>query len=258
MKADLSFLWLEITGKCQLQCVHCYADSSPTGTHGAMTGDDWSRVIDEARALGVTMVHFIGGEPTLHADLPTLVQYALTRGLIVEVFSNLAHVTPSLWEVFGLPGVRLATSYYADDPTQHEAITKKRGTYSRTRANIGEALRRFIPLRVGVIDTHRGQRVKQAVTELKALGVTDIGTDKLRQVGRGARSDTPGVDQLCGGCARGKVSVASNGEVWPCAFSRWMPLGNVQTTPLGEIVTVPKMEEIRSRLSMITGRCAPA
>ena len=24
--AELSFLWLEITGKCQLRCTHCYAN----------------------------------------------------------------------------------------------------------------------------------------------------------------------------------------------------------------------------------------
>ncbi|PWK82464.1 hypothetical protein C8D88_11357 [Lentzea atacamensis] len=26
---DLRFAWLEITGKCQLSCTHCYADSGP-------------------------------------------------------------------------------------------------------------------------------------------------------------------------------------------------------------------------------------
>jgi MoaA/NifB/PqqE/SkfB family radical SAM enzyme len=91
---DVSFLWLEITGKCQLHCTHCYADSGPAVTHGAMTEDDWSRVIDEARTLGVTMVQFIGGEPILHPNLSRLVQHALGRELTVEVFSNLVRVTP--------------------------------------------------------------------------------------------------------------------------------------------------------------------
>ncbi len=25
----LSFIWLELTARCNLECVHCYADSSP-------------------------------------------------------------------------------------------------------------------------------------------------------------------------------------------------------------------------------------
>jgi hypothetical protein len=63
-----SFLWLEITGRCGLGCSHCYAGSGPSGSHGAMTAGDWRSVISQAADLGVSMVQFIGGEPTLHPD----------------------------------------------------------------------------------------------------------------------------------------------------------------------------------------------
>lgn len=195
-----SFLWLEITGKCQLECVHCYAESGPAGSHGVMTRADWLRVLDEAAEFDVGMVQFIGGEPTLHPDLPELVEYASTRGLAVEVFSNLVHVPPRLWEVFALPGVRLACSYYSDDPGQHAAITK-RPSLERTRANIAEAVRRAIPLRVGVVDLADEQRSQQAVAELESLGVSEVGSDRLRQVGRGLRDEQASTDQLCGNCA---------------------------------------------------------
>lgn len=178
----VSFLWLEITGRCQLSCSHCYADSGPIGTHGAMTTEDWRRVIDQAAALGVNMVQFIGGEPTLHPDLPVLIDHSLTAGVRVEVFSNLVHVPPSLWETFGRPGVGLACSYYSDRPRQHARITGTAGSHARTRANIVEAVRRSIPLRVGVVDVGDGQRVEQAITELRALGVSEVGYDRLRQV----------------------------------------------------------------------------
>src|SRR5882757_9991871 len=118
-----SFLWLEITGKCQLECTHCYAESGPTGTHGALTSDDWMRVLDQAVALGVTMVQFIGGEPTLHPALLQLIDHALNLRLEVEVFSNLVHVTPQMWTCFERPGVRLACSYYSDEAAQHVAVT---------------------------------------------------------------------------------------------------------------------------------------
>src|ERR1700733_14611803 len=117
---ELHFLWLEITGKCQLSCEHCYADSGPTGTHGSMTLDQWKTVIDEARILGVTMVQFIGGEPTTHPGLFSLIRHSLAKGIEVEVFSNLVRISTELWEVFSRPGVRLATSYYSDSPSEHE------------------------------------------------------------------------------------------------------------------------------------------
>src|SRR5690606_35962982 len=120
-----------------------------------MTTTDWLRVLDQAAALGVEMVQFIGGEPTLHPDLPRLVEHAPHHGLAVEVFTNLVHVTAELWELFSRPGVSLATSYYSDDPAEHAGITG-RPSHLRTKANIAEAIRRGIPLRVGVIDLGGG------------------------------------------------------------------------------------------------------
>lgn len=249
VKTELSFLWLEITGECQLMCTHCYADSGPRGTRGTMTDNDWRRVIDEAETLGVKMVQFIGGEPTLHASFPELVRYALDRRLLVEVFSNLVQVPDDQWEVFSLPGVRLATSYYADDAGQHDAITRRRSSYTKTKANILEALRRSIPLRVGVIDVHDGQRVAEAIAELKEIGVTEIDVDHLRHVGRGARDQQSDTSQLCGACARGKVAIASNGDVWPCVFSRWMPVGNILSTTLKSVLTSAEMEAVIAQLN---------
>jgi MoaA/NifB/PqqE/SkfB family radical SAM enzyme len=40
---DLRFLWLEITGKCNLFCTHCYAESGPQAElYGNMTYCDWT------------------------------------------------------------------------------------------------------------------------------------------------------------------------------------------------------------------------
>jgi MoaA/NifB/PqqE/SkfB family radical SAM enzyme len=121
---QLRLVWLELTGRCQLRCTHCYAESGPESDHGTMTADDWRRVLDESAAVGAQEVVIIGGEPTLHPDLPELVRYALDRGMRVEVFSNLARPLPdALWALFETPGVRLATSYYSADARTHEKIT---------------------------------------------------------------------------------------------------------------------------------------
>lgn len=244
---DLGFVWLEITGRCQLECVHCYAESGPAGTHGQMSRDDWRRVIDEAAALGAGMVQFIGGEPTLHPDLEGLIAHARGAGVEVEVFSNLVHAPARLWEVFGAGGVRLACSYYSDNPEQHAAITG-RNTYMRTKANIVEALARSIPLRVGVIDLGDTQRTRQATAELAELGVSEIGHDVLRGVGRGVRTGAAGVEQLCGNCTNGVLAISPSGEVWPCVFSRWLPIGNVLTESLPAIISGERFAQVRHDL----------
>jgi MoaA/NifB/PqqE/SkfB family radical SAM enzyme len=242
---DLRFAWLEITGKCQLSCTHCYADSGPRGTEGVLRTSDWFRVIDDVAELGARSVQFIGGEPTLHPDLPEFVDRALGAGLSVEVFSNLVHVGPRLWDTFSRPGVRLATSYYSDTASQHETITRRRGSHARTRANIAEALDRDIPVRAGVIDVSSSnrigrQRTHAAVAELVELGVTTVGVDRLRGVGRGANA-SPGTDQLCGRCGHGAVAVSPSGDVWPCVFARWISLGNVLDMDLPRILSTVKL-----------------
>ncbi len=192
-------------------------------------------------------MQYIGGEPTLHPSLPALIEHARHRDVEVEVFSNLVHVKPELWDVLSQPGVRLATSYYSTDPGEHGAITRRR-TYERTKANIAEAVRRSIPLRAGVVDLWDGQRSDQAVNELRELGVTEIGTDRLRQVGRGVRTGQAGLDQLCGHCGNGKIAVSPTGDVWPCVFSRWLSVGNVRDRALAEILSGPQMAKVGARL----------
>lgn len=244
---DIHFAWLEITGKCQLECRHCYADSGPAGTHGSLTVEDWCRVIDQLADGGTRMVQFIGGEPTLHPKLPELVYYARRWGLLVEVFSNLVHVPGPLWAVFEQPGVSLATSYYSDDADEHAAITR-RPTYVRTRANIAEAIRRGIHVRAGVIDLQDGQRSRPAQRELVSLGVQEIGTDTLREVGRGGGSRPASASQLCGNCTSGVIAISPQGAVWPCVFSRWMALGNVRNANLADIVAGADAQAARAEL----------
>jgi len=162
-----------------------------------------------------------------------------------------------MWEVFSQPGVRLATSYYTDESDEHEGITRGRGSHARTRANIAEAVRRSVPLRAGVIDLAAGQRVEQATAELKALGVDgEVRVDHLREVGRGVRAVGPDPSQLCGGCGRGMVAVGTDGSVWPCVISRWLPVGNVRQEPLAEILAGPAMRQTVSMLARHASRSA--
>ena len=244
----LRFVWLEITGKCQLSCTHCYADSGPNGSHGTMTAGDWRRTIDQVAEAGAGLVQFIGGEPTMHPDLSGLIDHALGRGLEVEVFSNLVHIPAPLWEVFERPGVRLATSWYSDDPAEHAQITK-RPTHARTLSNITEARRRNIPLRAGLIGVLESQRSDQARAQLDTLDLGEVRYDDLRGVGRGAQTEAePDTSVLCGRCAHGNLAVAPDGQVWPCVFTRWLPVGNVRDQSLGEIMASDRMATVVGQL----------
>ncbi|MGW8374244.1 radical SAM protein [Streptomyces sp. ODS28] len=252
-----TFLELEITSRCQLTCTHCYAESGPTGDHGTMNGDEWRRVLSEAAELGVHTVQFIGGEPTLHPEFAELLGYALGVGLRVEVYSNLYRLGAKEWALLERPGVGLATSYYSDDPAEHDAITSRTGSHARTRANIAEAVRRGIALRVGIIHMHEGQRSEQARAELEALGVERVSVDRVRGVGNAAGALLPSTSALCGRCADGIAAILPDGTVAPCVMGRFLPAGHVQGTSLARVFTSPRWHQVAASIPRAKRGCVP-
>ncbi|MCC3766322.1 radical SAM protein [Streptomyces sp. UNOC14_S4] len=249
----LKTLELEITGGCQLACTHCYASSSPQGTHGSMTLADWTRAISEAAGLGIPQVQLIGGEPTLHPRWVELVDHALGRGLAVEIYSNLFHVGRRAWDVFARDGVTLATSYYSDRAEEHDRITTRPGSHARTRANIVEACRRGIVVRAGVVGVLDGQRVQEARAELGAMGVVHVRVDRQRAFGRADGGAVPDPGELCGRCGTGRVAVLSDGSVCPCAISRFMACGNVKDQSLADVLASPEWRATVSRVPARAG-----
>jgi MoaA/NifB/PqqE/SkfB family radical SAM enzyme len=231
-------IWAELTGNCQLECIHCYADSGPSGSHGKMTAKHWMDVVDDAKNLGASMVQFIGGEPTMHPQFPAILRHAVHTDIEIEVYTNLVHVTDEVWELLTAPKVSLAFSYYSKDAVQHNAVTM-RNSHAATRRNAAKAVALRIPIRAGVIDAGAGQ-VDGAKADLLDLGITRIGVDRIRAVGRGGGND---VSELCGRCGQGVAAVSPNGEVWPCVFSRWMPVGSVLTSSLAEILASRAMAD---------------
>lgn len=251
---QLVSLWAEVTGKCQLSCVHCYAGSGPEGTHGTMTVGQWKTVLTDAAALGTRAVCFIGGEPTMYPDLPELVRHALSEGMEVEVYTNLVFVSRKMWELFELPGVRVATSWYSSDREEHKQVTG-RDTWRQTLANIEEVTRRGIRLRVGIIDgIVPGQHVQEGAALLRERGVTNVGSDYLREFGRGTTCD-PG--QACGNCGQGRAAILPDGTVTPCPLTRWMDAGNVADVSLAAIL--PTVTELADTIPAVQRRkCEPS
>jgi MoaA/NifB/PqqE/SkfB family radical SAM enzyme len=249
--ASCSFVWFEITRKCNLQCVHCYNDSGPRVSHGSLNTARWCQLLDEAAAFGVKSVQFIGGEPTLHPDFVRLLQHARGLDLSIEVYSNLVHIPEKLWNAFEECKVSLATSFYSLYQSSHDEVTASK-SQEKTLKNIITALSREIPLRVGIVEVFRGQDVDATRQMLKGLGVRNVKIDRTRKVGRADCIDgTNDANELCGSCGYGKCAIDSDGNVFPCVFSRWLDLGNVNSIPLREVLLGERRAKVQAQLHAI-------
>lgn len=247
----LDFVWLELTNRCNLQCVHCYAESSPTsGATDALGEQDYLNLIAQVYGLGCRKIQFIGGEPTLNASLPLLIQFARDIGFeFVEVFTNLIRLPDSLLAVFKQYDVAVATSFYSYDSQTHDRITRQVGSFRRTTANISRVLDAGLRLRAGIITMEENHADLQQTWEFLAqMGVQSIGTDHVREIGRACDSDSSSMSELCGSCAGNILTIGSDGVVAPCNMSKQWSVGSVLEQNLQDIVGSAKLSAVREQI----------
>jgi len=77
-----------VTRRCNLKCVHCYAHATAIAPEGELSLDQGLALLDDLKAFGVPVVLFSGGEPLMHPDLLTLVEHAVTLGLRAVISTN--------------------------------------------------------------------------------------------------------------------------------------------------------------------------
>ncbi|MFI1701498.1 radical SAM protein [Streptomyces bobili] len=245
----LRFLSLEITGRCQLTCPSfCYAESGPTRNHGTMTEDNWNRTIDEAAGLGTEKIQLIGGEPTLHPAFARMLQRAVDAGLRVRVYSNLFRIRDEHWRLFEHPSVSLATTYHSTVAAEHDETTGRAGSHKATRANIVEAVRRGIRLKVAVLDAGDHERAGRARTEIQALGVQHVHVSEVRAVGNAAGSTLPSTSSLCGRCGDQKAAVLADGQLSVCEMGRFLTAGSVKDASLASLLTSERWAEVTASI----------
>ena len=249
---ELDFLWLEITAQCNLSCVHCYADSSPSRPlHGSLGLEDWLDALRQAADLGCKKVQFIGGEPTLHPDLATLIASAREFGFTtIEVFTNGTLFTEALKTSFLRHHIHLAFSVYSAQADVHDAVTQGKGSLAKTMASLQWAIGCGLPVRVAVVqmEANAGD-IDQTRKMLTERGVTSISSGHLREIGRGSRGkkSEPCFDELCGRCWQQKLCLTASGEIYPCVFARFYPIGNL-SQGLGYVLDGPERRAFRATL----------
>lgn len=251
--AGLDFLWLELTNRCNLKCVHCYTESGPqTGDRDLLTADDYLSVMNQAYALGCRKMQFIGGEPLLNSDFQRLLEASKAIGFeFVEVFTNLTRLDEETVRFARSADIRFATSVYSDRPEVHQAITRNRTSHARTIGNLKRLVENEIVTRAAVIEIDQAptdiENTKRFLTD---LGVQHVRSSHVRAFGRGEEllSQPMQMSQLCGHCWAARLCVAPDGEAYPCVMARQWPAGNVRDMTLTDIVRSVALREIRATI----------
>ena len=80
-------LQVETTDACHQGCVFCYAGSTPKETRG-LTSPEIRGLLDDAAALEIRAIDWLGGDPLVRPDWYDLMKYAQGLGLINNVWTS--------------------------------------------------------------------------------------------------------------------------------------------------------------------------
>jgi MoaA/NifB/PqqE/SkfB family radical SAM enzyme len=249
-------LFVELTARCNERCVHCYAESSPERDE-ELGLDEIRAVLDDASALGFETVQLTGGDPLISPHCIEAAEYARQIGIPrIEVYTNGLALRGRTYQRLRELGVAFAFSFYSRDPERHDAITRTPVSHRRTSRAIQRAVQDGLAVRVGTVtmEENRGE-AKETRDYLVQLGVkaAAVGSDIARAVGRGTmigevadgpieRKDAAASDFRRETETRpfgGTAAVGPDGTVYPCIFSRHLPLGSIRQDRLRTILTAP-------------------
>ncbi|WP_135612864.1 12,18-didecarboxysiroheme deacetylase [Methanococcoides sp. AM1] len=77
-----------MTRRCNLRCVHCYAHAKDIEFKDELTTEQGKELIDDLSEFGSPVILFSGGEPLMRKDLPELAEYAISKGMRAVISTN--------------------------------------------------------------------------------------------------------------------------------------------------------------------------
>lgn len=85
-----------VTRRCNLKCVHCYAHAKDIPFDDELTMDQGKNLITDLAKFGAPVILFSGGEPLVRRDLPELAAFAVEKGMRAVISTNGTLITSTM------------------------------------------------------------------------------------------------------------------------------------------------------------------
>jgi radical SAM protein with 4Fe4S-binding SPASM domain len=176
---------LALTFKCQNNCVHCYA-GGPHET-AELNTSQWKEVIDRLSQIGIFILTFTGGEPTLREDLSELLQYAQNKGMVTGLITNGRKLKDIEYvktlEKVGLDFVQVTLESH--QPKVHDLMTAAEGSWKETVAGIKNAVHSQIYVTTNTtLSKYNAPEFLKTIDYIKELDVAAFGCNSLIYSGK--------------------------------------------------------------------------
>lgn len=125
---------LELTRRCNLDCVHCYLGSRverQAGRDDEMPTRVILDVLDQVTEAGCLNLLITGGDPMVRPDFAEIYSRARQLGLLVTVFCNGTLISDTVIDVFRrLPPQMVEISIYGNRASTHDRVTRMPGSHA--------------------------------------------------------------------------------------------------------------------------------
>ncbi len=143
---------IELTFRCNNNCVHCYCNA-PSNDASEMAKEMDSvtikDIVSQLADENCLWILFTGGEPLLRPDFREIYIHAKKKGMLITLFTNGTLIDEMLADFLGKwrPFSCEITLYGATEKT-YEEITRVKGSYRRCLRGIELLLDREVPLKL--------------------------------------------------------------------------------------------------------------
>jgi pyruvate-formate lyase-activating enzyme/diadenosine tetraphosphatase ApaH/serine/threonine PP2A family protein phosphatase len=212
-------LWIYTNFHCNLACGYCVVASSPRARRRELSAARFRALVDEAVAEGFAEIYITGGEPFVHPQITSLVEYASER-LPTVVLTNAMLFTGrrrrELERLASRPGLTLQSSIDAASPAAHDRW-RGAGSWAAAMDGLRHAASLGLSLRVAMTQTPDNAGEADELRGLLAqIGVTGDAFAVRPLVARGlaAGSDAPGAIEVSDAVMAPELTITADGAHW--------------------------------------------
>jgi len=139
-KGYLSQVSMELTDRCNNDCVHCYINlpaDDKEAENQEITFEEIKTIADEAVKMGCLSWHLTGGESLLRKDFPGIYLYLKRKGIRVTLLTNATLISAKIAKLFKkYPPQNIEVSMYGLRQKTYEAVTRNSGSFDAFREGI--------------------------------------------------------------------------------------------------------------------------
>jgi len=125
-----------MTRRCNLKCVHCYARSEDISYDNELTHEQSIAMMDDLARFGVPVLLFSGGEPTVHPRLVEYAKYAVSKGMRAVISTNGTLITKEKAKALKEVGLSYVGISLDGLEETHDKFRGVKGSYKKVMAAI--------------------------------------------------------------------------------------------------------------------------